>query len=88
MDSIVALSVVQSARRRGIALRARLVLECGSVRELAAAIDAEAADLAPDAEAESGPIPLLANAHWLYEFGDPRRLAQAEAIRLPDRRHG
>ncbi|MGB7110239.1 MAG: amino acid adenylation domain-containing protein [Mycobacterium sp.] len=83
LDSIVALSVVQSARRRGVALRARLVLECGSVRELAAAIDAEAADLAPDTEAESGPIPLLANAHWLYEFGDPRRLAQAEAIRLP-----
>ena len=83
----MALSVVQSARRRGIALRARLVLECGSVRELAAAIDAEAADgraRRDDAEAESGPIPLLANAHWLYEFGEPRRLAQAEAIRLPD----
>jgi mycobactin peptide synthetase MbtF len=86
LDSIVALSVVQSARRRGIGLRARLVLECGSVRELAAAIDAEAAeaaDVAPDEEAEKGPLPLLANAHWLYEFGDPRRLAQAEAIRLP-----
>jgi mycobactin peptide synthetase MbtF len=85
LDSIVALSVVQSARRRGIALRARLVLECGSIRELAAAIDAEAADaVTPDAQAESGPIPLLANAHWLYEYGEPRRLAQAEAIRLPD----
>jgi mycobactin peptide synthetase MbtF len=87
LDSIVALSVVQSARRRGIALRARLVLECSSVRELAAAIDAEAAEAAHPAmlaEAESGPIPLLPNAHWLYEFGNPRRLAQAEAIRLPD----
>jgi mycobactin peptide synthetase MbtF len=88
LDSIVALSVVQSARRRGIALRARLVLECGSVRELAAAIDteaaAEAAQPMANAETESGPIPLLANAHWLYEFGEPRRLAQAEAIRLPD----
>ena len=85
LDSIVALSVVQSARRRGIALRARLVLECGNVRELAAAIDAEAAaDIAhPTAEYEDGPIPLLANAHWLYQFGEPRRLAQAEAIRLP-----
>jgi len=89
LDSIVALTVVQSARRRGLALRARLVLECSSVRELAAAIDAEATEAAeaairtPDAETESGPIPLLANAHWLYEFGDPRRLAQAEAIRLP-----
>jgi mycobactin peptide synthetase MbtF len=87
LDSIVALSVVQSARRRGIAMRARLVLECGSIRELAAAIDAEAAEAArstPDTEAESGPIPLLANAHWLYEYGEPRRLAQAEAIRLPE----
>jgi mycobactin peptide synthetase MbtF len=77
---------VQSARRRGIPLRARLVLECGSVRELAGSIDAEAADVAGapgDAEAESGSIPLLANAKWLYEFGAPRRLAQAEAIRLP-----
>ncbi len=87
LDSIVALSVVQSARRRGIALRARLVLECSSVRELAAAIDTEAAEAAhptADAHADSGPIPLLANAYWLYEFGEPRRLAQAEAIRLPD----
>jgi mycobactin peptide synthetase MbtF len=88
LDSIVALSVVQSARRRGIALRARLVLECSSVHELAAAIDteaaAEAAHSTADAHADSGPIPLLANAHWLYQFGEPRRLAQAEAIRLPD----
>jgi mycobactin peptide synthetase MbtF len=87
LDSIVALSVVQSARRRGIGLRARLVLECSSIRELATAIDAEAAEAAgvtPEAEAETGPIPLLANAHWLYEYGEPRRLAQAEAIRLPD----
>ncbi|HZC90380.1 MAG TPA: amino acid adenylation domain-containing protein [Mycobacterium sp.] len=85
LDSIVALSVVQSARRRGMPLRARLVLECGSIRELAAAIDAEAAEpVTPDTRAESGPIPLLPNAHWLYEYGEPRRLAQAEAIRLPD----
>jgi mycobactin peptide synthetase MbtF len=95
LDSIVALSVVQSARRRGIALRARLILECSSVRELAAAIDTEANEAAAqaaeeaahptaDAQAGNGPIPLLANAHWLYEFGEPRRLSQAEAIRLPD----
>jgi len=89
LDSIAALSVVQSARRRGIALRARLVLECGSVRELASAIEAEAAepgdhgDVSLEAADATGPIPLLANAYWLYEFGEPRRLAQAEAIRLP-----
>ena len=84
LDSIAALSVVQAARRRGIALRARLVLECGNIRELAAAVDFEAAGFTPDVKAESGPIPLLANAHWLYDYGQPRRLAQAEAIRLPE----
>jgi mycobactin peptide synthetase MbtF len=87
LDSIAALSVVQSARRRGVAMRARLVLECGSVRELAAAIDAEAdggGNVAPEPGDATGPIPLLPNAHWLYEFGEPRRLAQAEAIRLPE----
>jgi mycobactin peptide synthetase MbtF len=84
LDSIAALSVVQAARRRGIGLRARLVLECGNIRELAAAVDFEAAGFTPDVKAESGPIPLLANAHWLYEHGEPRRLAQAEAIRLPE----
>ena len=36
-----------------------------------------------DVADDSGPIPLLAKAHWLYEYGEPRRLAQAEAIRLP-----
>jgi mycobactin peptide synthetase MbtF len=41
LDSIVALSVMQAARQRGIALRARLMLECGSIRELAAAVDSE-----------------------------------------------
>ncbi|WP_307789355.1 amino acid adenylation domain-containing protein [Mycolicibacterium baixiangningiae] len=87
MDSIVALSVVQAARRRGVALRARLMLECGSIRELAAAIDAEAgAEPASDAPEVAGlePVPVLPNVHWLYEYGDPRRLAQTEAIPLPD----
>src|SRR5271163_3599001 len=84
LDSIMALSVVQAARARGIALRARLVLECTNIRELAAAIDSEAADIARDVEDSSGPIPLLPNGRWLYEYGEPRRLAQTEAIRLPD----
>jgi mycobactin peptide synthetase MbtF len=86
LDSIVALSVVQAARRRGIALRARLMVECDTIQELAAAIDADAASSAPiTGAAEAGePIPVLPNVHWLYEHGDPRRLAQTEVIRLPD----
>lgn len=83
LDSIVALSVVQAARRRGIPLRARLILECGTLRELAAAIDNESAVVEQDDD-PGGPTPVLPNAHWLYEHGEPRRLAQTEAIRLPD----
>jgi mycobactin peptide synthetase MbtF len=83
LDSIAALSVVQAARQRGIALRARLMLECGSIRELAAAIDSESVTVGPQDDG-GGPIPLLSNARWLYEYGDPRRLAQTEVIRLTD----
>lgn len=83
LDSIVALSVVQSARRRGVALRARLMVECDTIRELAAAADAETGWQA-SGDAAAGPIPVLPNVHWLYEYGDPRRLAQTEVLRLPD----
>jgi mycobactin peptide synthetase MbtF len=86
LDSIVALSVVQAARRRGIALRARLMVECDTVRELAAATDSDAAHATPlNGEVEAcEPTPVLPNVHWLYEYGEPRRLAQTEVIRLPD----
>ncbi len=83
LDSIVALSVVQAARRRGIALRARLMVECETIRELAAAIDSDATQHA-SASADREPIPVLPNVHWLYEYGEPRRLAQTEVIRLPN----
>lgn len=83
LDSIVALSVVQAARRRGIALRARLMVECETIRELAAAIDSDAARHTPVDEAGE-PIPVLPNVHWLYGYGDVRRLAQTEVIRLPN----
>lgn len=86
LDSITALSVVQAARARGIALRARLVLECSNVRELAEAIDSEAAAAAAvqHGDEDAGPMPLLPNGRWLYEYGNPRRLAQTEAILLPE----
>jgi mycobactin peptide synthetase MbtF len=84
LDSIMALSVVQAARARGIALRARLILECDNIRELAQAIDSEAAASDRVADEDAGPMPLLPNGRWLYECGNPRRLAQTEAIRLPD----
>ncbi|HET9890754.1 MAG TPA: amino acid adenylation domain-containing protein, partial [Mycobacterium sp.] len=84
LDSIMALSVVQAARGHGIALRARLVLDCTNIRELAEAIDAESTAAARQVDDGAGPMPLLPNGRWLYEHGDPRRLAQTEAIRLPE----
>jgi len=85
LDSIVALSVVQAVRRRGVTLRARLMLDCATVRELGAAIDGDSdAHGADDGEEDTGPIPLLPNGHWLFQHGDPRRLAQTEALGLPD----
>ncbi|BBY63553.1 non-ribosomal peptide synthetase [Mycolicibacterium helvum] len=83
LDSIVALSLVQAARRHGLPLRARLVLECGTIRELAAAVDRDTAEELTAGPEPQGPIPALPAAHWLYEYGDPRRLAQIEAITLP-----
>lgn len=82
LDSIVALSVVQAVRRRGVPLRARLMLDCSTVRELASAIDS-ADEIDEDIDEGSDPIPLLPSGHWLYQYGDPRRLAQTEVIRLP-----
>ncbi|KAB7754195.1 non-ribosomal peptide synthetase [Mycolicibacterium mucogenicum] len=83
LDSIVALSVVQAARRRGLAVRARMMLDCTSIRELADELDAEN-ELAATAVEEAGPVPVLPNVHWLYQYGDGRRLAQTQAVRLPD----
>lgn len=83
LDSIMALSVVQAARARGIALRARLVVDCNNIRELAEAIAAETTAAVHQADDGTGPMPLLPNGRWLYEHGNPRRLAQTEAIRLP-----
>jgi mycobactin peptide synthetase MbtF len=82
LDSIVALSVVRAARRRGIGLRARLILETNTVRDLAAAVDAETTALTATRLNDNGPIPLLPAARWIYEYGSPRRLGQVEAIRL------
>ncbi|OBB93806.1 non-ribosomal peptide synthetase [Mycobacterium sp. 852002-30065_SCH5024008] len=84
LDSIMALSVVQAARARGIALRARLILECANIRELAEAIDSETISATSDVENGAEPMSVLPNGRWLYEYGEPRRLAQTEAIRLSE----
>ena len=81
LDSITAVSAVQVARRRGVPLQARMIAEYGTVRELAAAVDAATA-FEPAAD-RSGPIGVLPVVRWLYEHGDPRRLSQTYVVRLP-----
>lgn len=89
LDSIVALSMVRAARRRGLPLRPRTVLSCNTIRDVAAALDREVAEADEAAQrdgsaAAHGPVPLLPAGRWLYQYGSPRRLGQVEAIRLPD----
>jgi len=89
LDSIVALSMVRAARRRGLPLRPRTILSCNTIRDVAASLDREVAEADEAAkrdgsQAADGPIPLLPAGRWLYRYGSPRRLGQVEAIRLPD----
>lgn len=89
LDSIVALSLVRAARRRGLPLRPRTVLSCNTIRDMAAAVDSEVAEAhaavdQPGGIAEDAPIPLLPAGRWLYQYGSPRRLGQVEAVRLPE----
>ncbi len=83
LDSIVALSMVRAARRRGLPLRPRTALTCSTIRDLAAALDAQVAEDEAEPAADDGPIPLLPAGRWLYQYGSPRRLGQVEAVRLP-----
>ncbi len=85
LDSIVALTMVQAARRRGISMRARLMLDCSNIRELAAAIDTGVDDHAPAAAdperfGEVSPAPIVS---WMYEHGNFRRFTQNVLISLP-----
>jgi mycobactin peptide synthetase MbtF len=86
LDSIVALSLVRAARARGIEMRARLMLECNTIRDLAAAIDGGTASALPaalDAEryGEVIPAPIVS---WMYETRNFRRFTQNVLISLPD----
>lgn len=84
LDSIAALSLVHAARSRGVAMRARLMLDCNTIRDLAAAVDrgaaATPAALSDDRYGEVGPAPIVS---WMYEAGQFRRFTQNVLIALP-----
>nr|WP_211695793.1 non-ribosomal peptide synthetase [Mycobacterium spongiae] len=89
LDSIASLAVVNAAKARGVALRARLILESDTIRELAAAVDAaidsgEAGTRDAHHEVERHreivPVPIVS---WMYEYGNFQRFSQAVLIELP-----
>jgi mycobactin peptide synthetase MbtF len=82
LDSIVAISLVHKARRRGLVLSPRMVFTAPTIRELATAIDdAGPAVAAEDAEyGEVLPLPMVS---WLYEYGNYRRFTHTVLLGLP-----
>ncbi len=83
LDSIVAISLVHKARRRGLSLSPRMVFTAPTIRELAAAIDAAVDSDAAVSTAEYGAVPPLPMVSWLYEHGNYRRFTHTVLLRLP-----
>ncbi|MFE3319067.1 amino acid adenylation domain-containing protein [Nocardia sp. NPDC059195] len=83
VDSIVAISLVNKARRRGLALNPRMVLACPTIRELAAAVDDAPAAAAQSGADAYGVVPPLPVVSWMYEYGNYRRFTQTALLRLP-----
>lgn len=83
LDSIVAISLVNSLRREGISVSPRMVLSSATIRELAARIDA-GAETAPTARvADYGPVGPVPIVSWMHEYGGYRRLALSNLLELP-----
>jgi mycobactin peptide synthetase MbtF len=82
MDSIVAISLVNRARRRDLALNPRLVLANPTIRDLAAAIDRGAARVFSGDEGY-GPVPALPIVSWMFEHGNYRRFTQNMLLSVP-----
>src|SRR5262249_5686158 len=83
LDSIVAISLVHKARRRGLSLSPRMVFTAPTIRELAAAIDTAVGPDTASTAAEYGEVPPLPMVSWLYEHGNYRRFTHTVLLRLP-----
>jgi mycobactin peptide synthetase MbtF len=82
LDSIVAISLVHRARRRGLTVSPRMVFTAGTIRQLAAAIDEAGSDIAVEG-GEYGEVPPLPIVSWLYEYGNYRRFTNSVLLKLP-----
>ncbi len=82
LDSIVAISLVHKARRRGLVVSPRMVFTAPTIRGLAAAIDEAGPDTAAQ-DGEYGEVPPLPMVSWLYEYGNYRRFTHTVLLGLP-----
>lgn len=82
LDSIVAISLVHKARRRGLTLRPRMVFSAPTIRQLAAAIDEAGSDTAVES-ADYGEVLPLPMVSWLNEYGNYRRFTNTVVLQLP-----
>ncbi|MGQ4618131.1 amino acid adenylation domain-containing protein [Nocardia sp. R7R-8] len=83
LDSIVAISLANALRRKGIAVSPRAVLAAASIRELATTIDAGAAADPVATTAEPGSVGQTPILSWMHEYGGYRRLALSTVVELP-----
>ncbi|MEV5649158.1 amino acid adenylation domain-containing protein [Nocardia sp. NPDC052254] len=84
MDSIVAIALVNQARRNGLAVTARTVLANPTIRDLAAAVDrgvAEVVSVEGDAYGQAPPLPIVS---WMYTHGNYRRFTQNMLLTVPE----
>jgi mycobactin peptide synthetase MbtF len=82
LDSIVAISLVHKARRRGLTMSPRMVFTAPTIRQLATAIDQAGSDIAVEG-GEYGEVPPLPIVSWLYEYGNYRRFTNSVLLKLP-----
>ncbi|MEC4839721.1 non-ribosomal peptide synthetase [Mycobacteroides chelonae] len=91
VDSIVAISLVNKARKRDLMITPRMVLAAPTIRQLAALID-ERADRSNRSEGidslagepDYGEVPPLPVVSWMYESETYRRLSLSVLVRLPE----
>ncbi len=84
VDSIVAISLVNKARKRDLLITPRMVLAAPTIRQLAALIDSRGCLETDAAEADYGPVPPLPIVSWMHESGQCRRFALSVLVHLPE----
>lgn len=86
VDSIVAISLVNRARKHDLVLTPRMVLAAPTIRQLAALVDSlgHQEPVVGEAEAEYGEVPPLPVVAWMHESGDYRRFALSVLVRVPN----